>query len=74
MLCIDILRREAYLARPRTRGTFRSSWMLAVALPLWSTYRTGDYTQVMVLGIVLDVIAIPWLYVCLAYVKAPGDR
>jgi hypothetical protein len=56
---------------------YKSSWMLAVALPLWSTYRTGDYTQVMVLGIVLDVIAIPWamgLYLWIAYVKAPGDR
>lgn len=53
---------------------YKSTWMLAVALPLWSTYRTGDYTQVMIFGIVLDVIAIPWLYVWATYVKAPGDR
>lgn len=53
---------------------YKSIWMLAVALPLWSTYRSIDYTQDMLIGIVLDVVAIPWPYVWAVYVKEQGDR
>lgn len=53
---------------------YKSIWMIAVAVPLWSTYRSIDYTQDMVIGIVLDLIAIPWPYVLEAYLKEHGDR
>ena len=53
---------------------YKSIWMIAVAFPLWSTYRSVDYTRDMVIGIVLDVVAIPWRYVWEVYVKENGDR
>lgn len=53
---------------------YKSIWMIAVALPLWSTYRSIDYTQDMVFGIAVDLICIPWVYVWQSYVKGHGDR
>jgi hypothetical protein len=53
---------------------YKSIWMITVALPLWSTYRSIDYTEDMVIGIVLDLIAIPWSYVLANYVMERGDR
>jgi hypothetical protein len=48
--------------------------MTAVALPLWSSYRSSGYITAMVLGIVLDLIVIPWPYVVATYFREPAER
>jgi hypothetical protein len=53
---------------------YKSIWVIAVALPLWSTFRSMELTKVMAYGAVVDLIVIPWPYVFANYVKKPGDR
>jgi hypothetical protein len=53
---------------------YKSIWVIAVALPLWSTFRSIELTGVMYMGAVVDLIVIPWPYVLANYVKKPGDR
>ncbi len=53
---------------------YKSVWLLAVALPLWSAGQSTDLTKVMVGGVVVDLIVIPWPYVLANYVKQRGDR
>jgi len=53
---------------------YKSIWVIAVALPLWSTFRSMELTKVMAMGAVVDIIVIPWPYVFASYVKKPGDR
>lgn len=53
---------------------YKIIWLLAVALPMWSTVRSTDLAKAMTVGIVFDLIAIPWAYVLAHYVKEPGDR
>ncbi len=59
--------------------TYKTLWLLAVALPLWSAGTQFDaetmrLTWAMVLGWVGDLIVIPWGYVLANYVRKPGDR
>jgi hypothetical protein len=44
------------------------------ALPLSSTGRSSHLTKPFVIGVVLDLIGIPWSYVLTDYVKKGGDR
>jgi hypothetical protein len=53
---------------------YKSVWLIAVGLPLWRVGRSADLTGGMVMGVVLDLIAIPWPYVWANYVKEHGDR
>lgn len=57
---------------------YKSAWLLAVAVPLWSTGAlTSDFAgaaQSFVIGVLLDVLVIPWSYVVANYLLAPGDR
>lgn len=58
---------------------YKSIWMLAVAYPLWSAgaafdAETAGFTRAMIIGIVFDLIVIPWGYVWANYVRKPGDR
>ncbi len=53
---------------------YKSVWLIAVALPLSSAGRSTNLTKPFVIGIVLDLIVIPWPYVLANYVKKPGDR
>ena len=53
---------------------YKSIWVIAVALPLWSTFRSIELTKIMGLGAVVDLIVIPWPYVLATYVKNGGDR
>jgi hypothetical protein len=53
---------------------YKTIWLLAVALPMWSAVRSTDLTKAMVVGVVLDLVVIPWAYVLANYVKQPGDR
>jgi len=53
---------------------YKSVWLIAMAPPLWSVGRSVDLTKGMALGVVLDLIAIPWPYVLANYVTLRGDR
>lgn len=58
---------------------YKLLWLLAVALPLWRAGApfdadTAEFTRAMAIGVVLDVIVIPWGYVFASYVRTPGDR
>jgi hypothetical protein len=53
---------------------YKTVWLISVALPLWSAGRSTDLTGGMILGVVLDLIVIPWSYVLTNFVKMRGDR
>jgi hypothetical protein len=56
--------------------TWKSIWLLRVALPLWRAQRMDAETVSNVFNCavaVLVLIAIPWDYVIAHYVRAPGD-
>ena len=53
---------------------YKSVWMIAVALPMWSAFRSVELTRVMGFGAVVDLIVIPWPYVLANYLKMRGDR
>src|SRR5262249_20770478 len=54
--------------------TYKSIWLVAVALPRWSTLKSTELTKVMVGGIIADLIVIPWPWVLTNYVRRRGDR
>jgi len=41
---------------------YKSVWLIAVALPLWSSGRPPELTKTFVIGVVGDLIVIPWTY------------
>ena len=49
-------------------------WLLAVARPLHFAGSAKEMTTVFIVGLVLDIIVIPWPYVWSHFVKARGDR
>ena len=53
---------------------YKTLWLVAVALPMWSAVRSIDLTRAMVIGVVVDLPGIPWSYVLATYVKERGDR
>jgi hypothetical protein len=53
---------------------YKSIWVLAVAVPMWSSFRSMELTRVMGLGALVDIAVIPWPYVLGNYVKRQGDR
>ena len=53
---------------------YKSIWVMAVALPAWSTFQSIEMTRIMGLGAIVDVAVIPWAYAFTHYVKKPGDR
>lgn len=53
---------------------YKTVWLLAVALPQWSALKSADLTEAMLVGVVLDLIVIPWPYVFTQYVAGRGDR
>ena len=53
---------------------YKSIWLIAVYLPLRSAGQSTDLTKIMVGGVVVDLIVIPWPYVLATYVKKRGDR
>lgn len=56
---------------------WKSIWLIAVALPLWSANRidarTSETVRDCLLGAIL-IPVIPWRYVISQYVTKPGDR
>ncbi|MDH3569196.1 MAG: hypothetical protein OER89_03315 [Gemmatimonadota bacterium] len=53
---------------------YKSIWLLGIAVPNWSTVRSTDLANAMVIGILVDVIAVPWPYVLHTFGAARGDR
>ena len=56
---------------------WKSIWLLAIALPLWSAHRidadTAETVQACLMGVIVPIV-IPWRHVFANFVKAPGDR
>ena len=57
---------------------WKSIWLAAIALPLWSANRidpaTMETIRACALGLVIFPLAIPWPYVLARFVREPGDR
>jgi hypothetical protein len=53
---------------------YKSVWMIAVALPMWSAFRSMELTRIMGFGAIVDFAVIPWPYVLANYLKMRGDR
>lgn len=57
---------------------YKCIWLLAVALPSWmgpaTEGATGGMVETFLIGVVLDLVVIPWPYVYRSFVVAPGDR
>jgi hypothetical protein len=58
--------------------TWKAIWLIAAALPLWTSHSridadTADTIQACLMGAIF-LIVIPWRYVFAAYVLQPGDR
>lgn len=53
---------------------YKCIWLMAIAVPRWSVVGSTDLASAMLIGLVLDMIAIPWPYVLETFVRQPGDR
>jgi hypothetical protein len=53
---------------------YKLIWLFAVAVPNWSAVRATDLFNAMALGILVDLIAIPWPHVLATFCWMPGDR
>lgn len=57
---------------------WKTIWVLAIGLPLWSAHAftpgTRETWRDCLIGIALFLAVIPWRYVFATYVRAPGDR
>ena len=56
---------------------WKTIWLIAVALPLWSANQIDARTWSTVMDCLLAVILvplIPWRYVIANYIRKPGDR
>ena len=49
-------------------------WLLAVAFPQWSDFQSVELTKIMLFGLIIDSLVIPWPFVFRNYVKAHGDH
>lgn len=57
---------------------WKSIWLIAVALPLWSANQidadTWESVNACLMGLIIFPIVIPWPYVLANYVSKSGDR
>ena len=57
---------------------WKSIWLIAIALPLWSANQldpgTWETIYACLMGVVLMPVIIPWPYVLANYAAKPGDR
>lgn len=53
---------------------YKLIWLTAVGPSLWAAGKATGMTEAFAVGIVLDLIAIPWAFVLANYVKKSGDR
>ena len=58
--------------------TWKTIWMIAIALPLWQADRIDAQTRESIfavgMGLVIMPIVIPWPYVLANFVRKAGDR
>jgi hypothetical protein len=54
--------------------TYKLIWVLAIALPRLSTGAPTWYMTPMLMGVLIEPIAIPWPYVFATYMRKAGDR
>lgn len=54
--------------------TYKVIWLLSVALPQWSDFQSVELTKIMLFGLIIDFLVIPWPFVVRNYVNARGDR
>jgi hypothetical protein len=56
---------------------WKTIWLIAVALPLWSAHQidadTAESVRACLMGVIVPIV-IPWRYVFANYVKKHGDR
>lgn len=57
---------------------WKTCWLLFVGLPLWRAGEvnaaTAESIEACIFGVVLCLIAIPWKYAYVEYVRTPGSR
>jgi hypothetical protein len=53
---------------------YKVIWLSVIAPPMWPAIQSSGLFKAMALGVVVDLVAIPWGYFVAAYVKQPGDR
>jgi hypothetical protein len=53
---------------------YKVIWLTMVWLPLRSAGESTDLTNVMLAGVIVDLVVIPWAYVSSHYLKQPGTR
>ncbi len=53
---------------------YKCIWLAAIAVPLWAAGRYPGMTKIFLIGVVADLLVIPWPYVVAHYVKERGDR
>ena len=58
--------------------TWKSVWLLTIALPLWRANvidaGTAESIKACGMGVIICLVAIPWNYVLLKFVREAGDR
>ncbi len=54
--------------------TYKVVWLAAFALPQWSTLSDNSLTRAMLIGLVIDLIVIPWFYVWRHFLREPAER
>jgi len=57
---------------------WKSVWLMTIALPLWRAGQidagTAESVEACVFGVVICLIAIPWPYAYVHYIRAPGEK
>ncbi len=57
---------------------WKSVWLTAIALPLWRADAvdagTAESVKACAMGVIVCLVAIPWKYVWVKFVREPGDR
>ncbi len=57
---------------------WKSIWLVAIALPLWSAHQldpeTMETVRACLMCVIICPLVIPWQYVWANYVQKPGDR
>lgn len=53
---------------------YKAIWLVAIAVPQWDAVGSVGITNEMLIGVIIDLLVIPWPYVFRNYVREPGDR
>lgn len=53
---------------------YKVIWVLAIAVPQWDGVRSLGLTNDMLIGLLIDLVVIPWPYVFRNYLQKQGDR